>query len=280
MLLNLCRRTAKGEQNLDTQALEQIHKLVVQAGDIAIRAFRSGQPTTAQVRYKNGMSPVTQADLDVNDFLQQHLRALYPDFGWLSEETADDHARLAQESVFILDPIDGTRAFMAGNPCWTVSLALVERGAAELAVLHAPALNQTFLARRGQGARLNTVVLSPSGLSQPLSAQSLVRAAGPKPMLELCAAAFALEVHPKMPSLAYRLAHVAAGGIDLALAGPNAHDWDIVAADLILAEAGFCLSDLDGRKPIYNKQETQHGALVAARGPLHRAALAALQHSS
>ena len=97
--------------------------------------------------------------------------------------------------------------------------------------------------------------------------------------LELCAAAFALEVHPKIPSLAYRLAHVAAGGIDLALAGPNAHDWDIVAADLILAEAGFCLSDLDGRKPIYNKQETQHGALVAAREPLHRAALAALQHN-
>jgi len=262
----------KGEWIVDKQSLEQIHALVVQAGDIAMQAFRPGQHTTAEIRYKNGSSPVTQADLDVNGFLQSHLRALHPDFGWLSEETADDGTRLSHERLFILDPIDGTRAFMTGHPCWTISLALVERGEAKLAVLHAPALQQTFLAQCGQGATLNHVPLAPKSYPQPV-----VRAAGPKPMLDVCAGAFALEAQPKIPSLAYRLACVAGGDIDLGLAGPNAHDWDIAAAALILAEAGFCLTDLNGRKPVYNKQETQHGALVAAHASLHKAALAVLQ---
>ena len=265
----------KGEQNLNKQSLEQVHSLVVQAGEIAMQAFRMGSVTSAQVRYKHGSSPVTQADLDVNDFLQTRLRGLYPDAGWLSEKSPDDPARTIQDRLLILDPIDGTRAFMTGHPCWTISLALVVFGEVHLAVLHAPALHQTFLALRAQGASLND-----APLKLPIAPQAIVRAAGPKAMLETCAAAFAIEAYPKIPSLAYRLAHVAGGGIDLALAGSNAHDWDIAAADLILAEAGFCLTDLDGRKPIYNKQETHHGALVAARGPLHKAALAVLHHKT
>eukprot|EP01037_Dinobryon_pediforme_P009588 gene9588-9665_t len=266
----------KGLRILNIQAVQHIHDLVIEAGNIALRSFVPDAQTPAEIRYKNGTSPVTQADLDVNDFLHRQLQAAHPDMGWLSEETPDNSARLEQDSLFILDPIDGTRAFMSGHPCWTISLALVQHGQVMLAILHAPALQETFLAQRGKGASRNGMLLA-STLAPARGGPTGARVAGPAAMAELCSASFEIKRQPKIPSLAYRLAAVAAGDIDLALAGPNAHDWDIAAADLILEEAGFCLTALDGRKPIYNKRETQHGALVAACEPLHKVALAALQ---
>ena len=188
------------------------------------------------------------------------LRSAFPEAGWLSEESADDPARLARSSLLVLDPIDGTRAFMSGDPCWTVAIALVEDGRPIAGVVHAPALGETFAASLGRGATLN---------GEPIRAASLatldgVRVAGPRPLVSAFAAeaGFRWEPAARTPSLAYRLASVAAGRIPLGLAGANSHDWDICAADVILREAG---AGLHRRRRRSRLQQSEHPPRAAAR---------------
>jgi len=259
------------------QAAEALAILVAAAragGEIALRDFRKGQATTARVAYKAGNSPVTQADLDVDAFLKRELGAAFPDAGWLSEETADDPGRLALSETIVVDPIDGTRAFLSGDPRWTVALALVVDGRPIAGVVHAPALGETYAASRGAGATRN---------GEPISASSRktldgARIGGPKPLVGAIAAAAGVGFvqEPKIPSLAYRFARVADGSLDLALASVNAHDWDIAAADILLAEAGAGLRDTQGRALNYNRPSTSRDWLAAAPNALIDDLVAAL----
>ncbi len=230
-------------------------------GEIALGYFRLGAATPARVSYKDGDSPVTEADFAVDSALKAELRAAFPQAGWLSEETADDPARLTCESVLVLDPIDGTRAFMRGDPCWTVALALLEGGRPVAGVIHAPALGETFAAARGAGATLNGAPIRAAEVETLEGA----RVGGPRGLRQALAtrAGFNAEAGPASPSLAYRLASVAAGRIEIGLAGPGSHDWDIAAADVILAEAGAGLVE-HGAGVRYNQASTRHDILIAA----------------
>lgn len=226
-----------------------------------MKAFRPGERTSAGVQSKAGGSPVTEADHAVDAYLRQELPRLDASAGWLSEETADTPERLGRSRVFIVDPIDGTRAFMSGDPRWGVSIALVEEGAPILAVLYMPALSRLFSAVPGDGARLNGDHIRVS------SAKVLhgARLAGPAPMLERIArGGLDIVAQKKVPSLAYRLALVATGEIEAGFASTNSHDWDIAAADLIVHEAGGFLADRRGRRPVYNRPSPRHDILVAA----------------
>jgi len=249
-----------------------IHAIVAEAGALANRSFRSGQRTISDVWFKNGGSPVTAADIATNDFLQTRLQALLPQAAWLSEETIDNADRLSQQLVWIVDPIDGTRAFLSGHPDWCVSVALLEDGIPLIGDIAAPALNTHYLAWRGGGAWRD-------GLSINVSTHDLLtdaRIAGPKPMIaavDRSGQTIALE---RIPSLALRLARVAEGRIDIGLVSGKSHDWDIAAADVILAEAGGVLSDLAGKPVHYNNPTPTHGELVASSKVLHSSALKAL----
>jgi myo-inositol-1(or 4)-monophosphatase len=233
-----------------------------EAGALALGFFRLGATTSAQVESKFGGSPVTEADLAANSLLRRRLGEAFPDAGWLSEETADDFGRLSRRSLVVVDPIDGTRAFVAGDPRWAVSAALVVDGRPVAGVVHAPALDETYEAARGAGAELNGAALSaPAGADW-----SRLRAAGPKPILQamgakLCALT---EISPRVPSLAYRLCMAARGAVDFAVAAENSHDWDIAAADCVLEEAGARLVDATGERLVYNTKLVRRGALLAA----------------
>ena len=233
-----------------------------EAGVIALAYFRAGERTSARIDYKAGGSPVTEADLAVDAFLRARLGADFAGAGWLSEETEDDLRRLACASVVIVDPIDGTRAFLAGDPRWAVSIALVIGGRPIAGVVHAPALAETYAAARDCGAALNGAAI---GVSR-LQTLGQARIAGPKPMVEAIAraAATSFDLQPKIPSLAYRMALVASGVLDLALASEKSHDWDIAAVDLILEEAGGRLVEAASGPLRYNKAETRHGVLFGA----------------
>lgn len=237
-----------------------------EAGEIARGYFRRGEKTTARIWNKAGGSPVTEADVSVDAFLKVRLSQLLPDAGWLSEETRDDPARLDRDLVWIVDPIDGTRAFLHGDPDWSVAIALLDAGRPTLGVVHAPAHDSYFEARAGGGARLNGVPIAVSAHA----ALGDARITGPKPMLETLARhAGPFSEMPKIPSLALRIARVAAGDVDIALVTANARDWDLAAADLVLSEAGGALSSLAGIAPVYNRPEPVHGALLAASRALH-----------
>jgi myo-inositol-1(or 4)-monophosphatase len=225
--------------------------------------------------FKAGNSPVSEADMAVDELLRERLGRARPDYGWLSEETADSAERLGAARVIVVDPIDGTRAFIAGEPHWAVSAAIVEDGRPIAAVLAAPAAGQVFTATRGGGARLDGEAISVTGVTEPAKAQL----ASPRHLVKEARALRGVDASKvaRVPSLALRLALVGAGRFDAALASGNSADWDLAAADLIVHEAGGLLTGLDGRTLRYNRAEPRHPALVAANPELHARLVAALR---
>jgi len=244
--------------------LDLIADLAAEAGQIALRYFNRDP----QVWMKEGESPVSEADYAVDTFLKDKLLAARPDYGWLSEETEIDDHRLISRRTFIVDPIDGTRGFINGMSQWCVSIAIVEDGRPYAGVLDCPSLKEQFLAASGQGARLNNTpivgAISPSSTTpdQP----DTIRLTGPRAFQTR----FDKDVPhtvvkaPFVPSLAYRIAMVASGQTDVAVARASAKDWDLAAADLIAHEAGAALTGLEGKPLKYNCQDVRHGALVCS----------------
>ncbi len=237
------------------------------AGTTALASFRHGGPTAARIDYKPGGSPVTEADLAADAFLRDRLGKAVPEAAWLSEETVDDLRRLDFHHVMVVDPIDGTRSFCAGDPEWAVSVALVTDGRPVAGVVYAPALDRTWEATVGGGARVNGAPVAVSGASNLDGATMSAPAGFIKPFANVNA----VELVPKIGSLACRFARVADGAIDTAVASPNAHDWDIAAVDLILHEAGGLLTAADGLTRAYNRRVPRHPTLYGAGSRLHPA---------
>ncbi|MBB4396881.1 myo-inositol-1(or 4)-monophosphatase [Bradyrhizobium sp. CIR48] len=252
---------APGETIL-TRDAALLQDTVREAGALAQSMFR----TELKKWTKGTSSPVSEADIAVNDLLEARLRSATPDYGWLSEESADDAARLSRRLTWIVDPIDGTRNYLNGHDDWCVSVALVEDAAPVLAAVFAPTSGEFFFAARGQGTTLNGAAVQAS----PGSALDFSRIAGPKPMVErLNRSGGEIKLHPRIGSLALRLCRVAHGALDAAFAGGNSHDWDLAAADLIVQEADGRMSDLSGEPILYNRREVAHGVLVAAGRDRH-----------
>jgi myo-inositol-1(or 4)-monophosphatase len=236
--------------------LSLIRQAAMDAGDLAMGYFGKDP----QVWYKNGNSPVCEADLEVNRFLDGVLRKARPDYGWLSEETADDGTRLGEKPVFVVDPIDGTKAFLRGDDIWCVSIAVVCQGVPVAGVLACPARNEFFEAQHDGVALKNGKAIH---VATDLAGGGI---AAPKSLFQrLAESRFAAMTHvTNVPSLAYRLAMVSDGRLSATLVRPNANDWDLAAADLILQRAGGGLVDIDGRTLAYNRNVTSHGILLAA----------------
>lgn len=231
-----------------------------EAGGLALDLFRPGANTAAKTWSKAGGSPVTEADIGVDTFLHVRLAALLPEAAWLSEETADDTIRLSRRFVWVVDPIDGTRAYMAGSPDWAVCVALLDEGRPVLGVVHAPAGATTYTAISSGGAHSNGKSIRTNELTTLAGA----RIAGPKPMLDALARQDNFIAADKIPSLALRLTRIADGTIDAGLVSPDARDWDLAAADLVLKEAGGQVTTSDGETLGYNREIPVHGMLMAS----------------
>ena len=234
---------------------------VREAGDLALTTFR-GQPRSW---IKGESSPVSEADLAVDALLRERLLTIR-EAGWLSEETEDDPARLQRTEVWVVDPIDGTRAYLAGLPDWTISVALVSSGRPLIGALYAPVTDELFLSSVGDGATLNGAPMHASS-GHELAGASF---SGAKRRLDsLAAVEPRIETRARVPSLALRLARVASGALDGTFTAPNSHDWDLAAADLLVHEAGGALTTLTGESLIYNQPNPVHGALLAAGRQRH-----------
>lgn len=243
-----------------------------QAGETAIRLQSEG----LRIWGKDNSTPVTNADIEVDTLLKTLLLQARPDYGWLSEETADDPARLDRKRLFVVDPIDGTVAFMKYKPWWSVSIAVVEDGQPIAAVVHAPEVEETFTARVGQGAWLNGAPIRASATTELQGSGML----GDAKMF----------AHPawKTPwpdmriearnSIAYRLCLVADGRFDAALALSAKSEWDLAAADLIQREAGALLTDHKGRGFSYNKPVPLMPSLICAAPAMHPLILERVEH--
>jgi myo-inositol-1(or 4)-monophosphatase len=252
--------------------LELLQAAGAKAASIAMRHFN----TKLDVRWKDGLSPVTNADIEVDDYLKAFLTAARPDYGWLSEETADSPDRLNARRTFVVDPIDGTRAFMAGKDVWCVSIAIVENNRSVAAYLNCPVRGEEYTCLPGAGARMNGIPL------KRLEKQPLIRMSAAKPILAALPQAFAARCafHPTVPSLAYRIAMIAAGALDATIVKPDSHDWDLAASELILRECGGALLDLAGNTPMFAAENPAHSVLIAASNPVVGSLLDAAKYAA
>jgi len=235
-----------------------------EAGHIAMRHFGHNPQTWDK---GDGAGPVTQADLDVNAYLAANLRSARPDYGWLSEESDDSSDRLTRESCFVIDPIDGTRAFIEGSRDWAISLAIVTDGVPIAAAIYLPAKDTLYSACRGNGAKRDGTPLQVS--DQTDLSQAMVLASRPNLQGRHWKTGTAPSFKTSFrSSLAYRLALVAEGRFDAMLTLRPTWEWDIAAGALIVSEALGTITDRVAAPLRFNTPLAQLDGVVAA-GPIH-----------
>jgi myo-inositol-1(or 4)-monophosphatase len=239
---------------------------VAEAGDLARSHFRAGGAHW----FKGPGQVVTAADVEIDRLLHEKLIGAFPQDAWLSEERTDDRARLHRRRVWVVDPIDGTRAFAHGLPEFAISVALVVDGAPVLGVVANPATGECFEAERGCGAWQGGVRLRASSHDRLAGAQLL--SSRTELRRRNWPALIPEATFTDLSSLAYKLALVSAGRFDGLISRRASHDWDLAAAQLLIGEAGGLLTSADGADLILNQPEPRHPGLAAAgTRALHRA---------
>ena len=243
-----------------------------EAGRIALRYWRKDP----QVWDKGGEhGPVTEADLAVNDMLKAKLLGARPDYGWLSEETPDNTDRLAVDTVFIVDPIDGTRAFVAGEETWAHSLAVAQQGRVTAGVVYLPAMDRIYVASATSAPMKDGEVIRCSGRDRLEGANILTTKANMVP--EKWPGGVPEILRSFRASLAYRMCLAAEGRFDGMLTLRDAWEWDIAAGALIAERAGAVVTDQTGVALRFNSPGAQaKGVLALPPGP-HAEALARLR---
>ncbi|HFC05162.1 MAG TPA: 3'(2'),5'-bisphosphate nucleotidase CysQ [Rhizobiales bacterium] len=245
----------------DRQLLD---RAIRQAGELALKYYNSCTKSWD----KSDGTPVTEADLAVDEYLKETLMQDRPDYGWLSEETTDNSDRLSRKRVWIVDPIDGTRSFVERTGEWCISIALVEEGKPVLARIFRPLANDMYEAVPGGGATLNGKIIVTTERQELENCRMMTRGrvlqssrwSKPWPHMQTGIAT----------SLALRLCLVADGRFDATIALGDKCDWDLAAGDLIVREAGGCVTNIFGQNLLYNQEQTrQPGGLVAAGKALH-----------
>ncbi|PPB79675.1 myo-inositol-1(or 4)-monophosphatase [Albidovulum inexpectatum] len=243
-------------------------ELLVEAATEAGRIARGYFQRDPGIWHKpEGAGPVTEADIEVDGMLKSRLMAARPGYGWLSEETPDDQSRLQAERVFIVDPIDGTRAFIAGEKGWAHSLAVAENGRITAGVVHLPMLNATYAATQDGPALLNGQPIHVSAQHEMSRATVLATRANFDPghwrggTPPACTRKF-------RPSLAWRLCLVAEGRFDAMLTLRPTWEWDIAAGSLIAERAGARVTDRFGAPLRFNARDPRAPGLIAAPAPL------------
>ncbi|MEM7497936.1 MAG: 3'(2'),5'-bisphosphate nucleotidase CysQ [Pseudomonadota bacterium] len=250
-------------------AVPDDRELLVEAAEIAGEIALSGFGGDYAIEDKpGGQGPVTEIDLAVDRALRERLTAARPGYGWLSEETADGPERLRADRIFIVDPIDGTRAFIDGQKGWAVALAVVEAGRVTAAAVRLPARGETYAAALGHGATLDGVPLAPRAAPARLS-EAEVLAARPTFEPEHWPGGVPEIRRTFRSSLAWRLCLVAAGRFDGMLTIRPSWEWDVAAGALIAAEAGRTVTDAMGAGLAFNAHTPRTPGIMAADPRLH-----------
>lgn len=241
------------------QELLIIRQALVRASDRLHRIQYEG----LAVQIKPDGSPVTNADLEVNRIVQEALFAVYPDDGWLSEESPDTPIRLKKNRVWILDPIDGTRPFIKNLPQFAISLALIDHGQASIGIIFNPATREYYSAVRGEPATVNGC---PIHVSRTTGHRlSFLVNTGPIDRTTIRTWRETANCRNLMGSIAYSLALVAAGQIDGVINIGTQNEWDIAAALLLVQAAGGVVLDRDLKSIQCNQPHPTVNGIIAAR---------------
>jgi myo-inositol-1(or 4)-monophosphatase len=252
-----------------------IESAVREAGEIARRYYGKDYRRWNKSRGE----PVTEADIAIDKHLRERLETARPIYGWLSEETGKNLSRPDAERMFIVDPIDGTTAFLKERPHFSISVGIAEKGRSVMGVVYNPILDECFSAAAGRGARLNGESIRVSACTELEGCRIVgqkdtfahphwnIPPLEPWPMMHI----------ESRSSVAYRMALVAAGQFDAAVILSAKHDWDMAAGDVIVREAGGCVTDKDGNALRFGRSDTVQRTMVCAGPALHAQILARIK---
>jgi myo-inositol-1(or 4)-monophosphatase len=246
-------------------ASEEDVRRIVRALSAAQEVLRGIEDAPARVRVKQGGDPVTEADTAVDACLRDLLPASGE--GWLSEETADDRRRLAARRVWIVDPLDGTKEFVAGVPEWSVSIALVEDGEATAGGVCNPAAGTTMVGAVGLGILVDGTPSLPVAAATALAGADVLASRSEMARGEWARFRFLPRLVP-MGSVAWKLALVAAGRAGATWTLVPKHEWDVAGGVALVRAAGGAVFGLDGRPPRFNREDTRLPGLVACAAGL------------
>ena len=245
------------------QALAAAKEAVHRAGEVILSYYSSHY----EVQSKGEDNPVTTADLAANHVLRETLLGAFPEAGWLSEESADNAARLQHDYVWIIDPIDGTKEFIQGIDEFVVVVALVVQQQVTVAVTYNPIRQELLHACQGQGAFCNDQPIHVSPRAH-LPGALVLASRSETGRGEWDRFRDLLTVRP-MGSVAYKLAQVARGLCDMTFSLVPKNEWDICAGTLLVTEAGGQVTDLQGQPFRFNQPDPLRAGLIATNGLLH-----------
>ncbi len=253
------------------------------AARLAAEAIFVRYGSDAEVRYKTPTEPVTDADMVADEILHRELIGAFPHDGWLSEESVDDPSRLGRSRVWVVDPLDGTREFIARRPEFNVSVGLSIDGVPTLGVIVNPVTGESFFATLGGGA----FVEDRSGATRKLQTNSVSelahgrfavsRSEHRRGMLAPFERLLALRA---IGGMAEKLVMVASGVVDGTFTLQRRCEWDVAAGAVVLTEAGGRFTRLDGSRLVLNRASPALEGVVASNGPLHDRLLAILRSSA
>ena len=231
------------------------YKLAIEASIEAGKIIMKYYLNEYEIKEKSYQNPVTTADREADFYLKSVLTKARPNYGWLSEETADTSNRLDKEMVWIVDPLDGTKEFIEGIPHFVVSVALVKNGEPIIGVLHNPVTKDIFHAMKGNGTFLNDKVhnctIKDSTLDMViLNSRSETR----KGLWEPYKLQFK-ELKP-IGSVAYKMGLTAVGDADIFATLRPKNEWDICAGTCLINESGGKVIDLNGEALTFNNKKT------------------------
>ncbi|MFN3135479.1 MAG: inositol monophosphatase family protein [Candidatus Kryptonium sp.] len=266
--------------------LEVAIDAVLNAGKVLEQYFKNKNYRVAYKSKSGRGSPVTDADIDSNGILMDKIKLVFPDDGWLSEETVDDEARLEKERIWIVDPLDGTEEFLEGIPMFSISLALVENKVPILGVVYNPVSKELYFGVRGKGAyrlrggELNGVFSkerefqdfliksknSPSSLEMSTVILSRKEINNVKLIREI---ALKFKDVKYAGGIAYKIVSVAGGFADAVVSVYNKSEWDLAGAHIIAEEAGLKVTDSYGENLYYNERDVRRKGVIVANESLH-----------
>jgi myo-inositol-1(or 4)-monophosphatase len=251
--------------------LDAARAAALAAGEILQRYYRDHG---YEVESKGRDNPVTTADFEADRKLKDLLHGAFPTYGWLSEETVDDGARLRCERVWIVDPLDGTKEFIKGISEFVVAIALVERGVPMLGVSYNPIKHELFAGVCGAGCSLNGEPVTVSATATLKHATILASRSETK-RGEWKAYEGSMVVR-SIGSVAYKLALVAAGRADATFTLTPKSEWDVASGTALVIAAGGRVTDQYGRDFRFNRRDVKVPGLLASNGHLHAAIQAML----
>jgi 3'(2'), 5'-bisphosphate nucleotidase len=263
--------------------LRAVLELARRAGEAAMAFY--GKPL--RVDHKGEFDePVTQADRTVNELIVRALRESFPEDGVLAEESVDTERRIGRERVWMIDPIDGTKGFIAGTGDFAVQIGLAVEGRAALGVLYAPATDVLYWAARGHGSW----VLRPTSEAEGEARPERLRVSGETELARMRLAESRSHRGPRMDALVRALGvngevRSHSVGIKVGLLverqadlyihmSPKTKQWDTCAPEAVLAEAGGRMTDIWGGPLQYNTPDVlNRNGLVASNGAAHESVI-------